>query len=282
MPPFKVPARPRFLDMTYEEAAEQGFDTVEIKWDGHLAFVLFDGEGHWTIYSRTSTLKERGRCHTSMPTALLVGELLVGTNWATRSESRGDLVLFTALELRGEWLQDQEESLRHNRLFEFVRSHRLLMGPLAGRVSVNTRYSIARSAELWARHVEAGARHEGLVFKRSESRWSESVGRQKRESEMDYVIVGVIDSDSTSFAGRGIKAFRLGLYEGEELKEVGQVGTMTEAVRERAYQDPSFYIGRVCTVRGRGVFPSGAMRHPSFVGLRDDKNPEDCVLTSAE
>ena len=38
------------------------------------------------------------------------------------------------------------------------------------------------------------------------------------------------------------------------------------------------YKGKVVVVHGFDRFKSGAVRHPSFGGFRDDKDPKDCVF----
>src|SRR5262249_51846839 len=98
-------------------------------------------------------------------------------------------------------------------------------------------------------------------------------------------------------------ALHLGLYDGGDLVYVSKVGTGFDvrtlkdiSARLRQLERPSSPFARG-TPAGRGhpsVEPrlvaevrfsewtrDGGIRHPSFIGLRDDKRPEDCVRESS-
>ena len=94
-------------------------------------------------------------------------------------------------------------------------------------------------------------------------------------------------------------ALHLGLYEGGELVYVSKVGTgfddktlrlVSEKLRPLARATSPFARGTpagrghhwveprlVCQVRFTEWTRDGGIRHPAFLGLRDDKRPEDCV-----
>ncbi len=145
----------------------------------------------------------------------------------------------------------------------------------------------------WENHLE------GIIGKRADSRyvagrtrdWLKFKCRQHRE----FVIGGYTrPGGSRSFFG----ALHLGLYRDGELVYVSKVGTgfdrnTLRAVHERllplAREDSPFAAGApasaghrwaeprlVCEVEFTDWTADGGIRHPSFMGLRDDKAPEEC------
>jgi ATP-dependent DNA ligase len=69
----------------------------------------------------------------------------------------------------------------------------------------------------------------------------------------------------------------LGLYKDGKLVEVGKVASgLTDAMRKDMSENPDNYIGHVVEVEAMSTTKDGALRHPVFVRMRDDKIPEDC------
>lgn len=100
----------------------------------------------------------------------------------------------------------------------------------------------------------------------------------KKPVEFDYVIMGYSETNSVDFAKRGwIGGLELGLYVGDELINKLTVGSMSFEWREEFSRNRQKYIGKVVTIGGFEIFKSGAVRHPFFVGMHDDKAPEECV-----
>ena len=52
---------------------------------------------------------------------------------------------------------------------------------------------------------------------------------------------------------------------------------MTDAMRVEMWAAPDAFIGQVMEVRGQEI-NDGAIRHPAFIRIRDDKRPEECAL----
>ena len=72
-------------------------------------------------------------------------------------------------------------------------------------------------------------------------------------------------------------AMTLGLYKAGELVEVGRVASgFTDAMREDMAQNPDKYLNHVVECEAMSTTKDGALRHPVFIRMRDDKNPEDC------
>jgi ATP-dependent DNA ligase len=70
------------------------------------------------------------------------------------------------------------------------------------------------------------------------------------------------------YKGKGAGGFTYSLGEGPTL---GRVGTgLSDALRQELFSNPDEYIGRMARVRSQGAFPSGALRAPSLLALRDD------------
>ena len=51
---------------------------------------------------------------------------------------------------------------------------------------------------------------------------------------------------------------------------------MSDEVRGQMSLHPEDYIGRVVIIKGMERLKSGAIRHPQFVAMRLDKNPNQC------
>lgn len=69
----------------------------------------------------------------------------------------------------------------------------------------------------------------------------------------------------------------LGAYKNGQLIEVGRVASgLTDFMREDMANNPDNYIGQVVEVSAMSTTKDGALRHPVFMQMRTDKNPEDC------
>ena len=108
--------------------------------------------------------------------------------------------------------------------------------------------------------------------------------KHKKSATFDCVIMGFTK-------GKGkyntrIGAIIFGQYvntsKGWILKELGQASGMTDAQRNEFSSYPGKYIGKVVTIKGMERLRSGAIRHPQFVILRSDKNPNQCRYYEGE
>lgn len=80
-------------------------------------------------------------------------------------------------------------------------------------------------------------------------------------------------------------AYSIGLLEIPESRELTPLGTVSgfdDATRADLTEHYEQYVGRVFEVTGQEQFKSGAIRHPRWVGWRDDKDAEECVFRADE
>jgi bifunctional non-homologous end joining protein LigD len=152
----------------------------------------------------------------------------------------------------------------------------------------------------------AAARLEGIVAKRAGSayqvRRSDAWLKIKCQRRQEFVIGGYTDPKGSRAR---LGALHVGLYdEGPRLVYVSKVGTGFDAAelerlwqrleplrRDRSPFDVGAPAGRghqwveprlICEVRFTEWTRDGGLRHPTYLGLRDDKRPEECRRETTE
>lgn len=125
---------------------------------------------------------------------------------------------------------------------------------------------------------------EGIMLKRLDAQYmlggrpSNNWYKAKKSMTIDAVILGFTQGKGKYNSQIG--AVRFGQYvdtpKGWILKELGQASGMSDEERKAFTRNPSLHIGRAVTIKGMERLKSGAIRHPIFVGLRPDKNPDQC------
>lgn len=140
---------------------------------------------------------------------------------------------------------------------------------------------------------------EGLIAKRADSRYthgrSDAWLKLKCVGGQEFVIGGFTEPAGSR---TGLGALLVGYYEGSALRYAGKVGTgfdmrtlaklrgdLDELRTERSpFTDPveerrALWVKPVLVAQiGFGEWTrAGRLRHPKFLGLRDDKRPEDVV-----
>jgi len=142
---------------------------------------------------------------------------------------------------------------------------------------------------------------EGLIAKRADSPYVTSRSRDwlklKCEHGQELVVGGFTEPKG---ARTGFGALLLGVYDGAELRYAGKVGTgfdraeldaLTERLQELRRDDPPFADASAIKERGvTWVEPelvaqigftewtgAGRLRHPRYLGLREDKAARDVV-----
>lgn len=73
-------------------------------------------------------------------------------------------------------------------------------------------------------------------------------------------------------------ALRVGAYKDGKIKEVGTVASgLTDANREDMGVNPENWIDKVVEIQCMSTTKDGALRHPVFRRVREDKGPDDCL-----
>lgn len=122
---------------------------------------------------------------------------------------------------------------------------------------------------------------EGLIAKRTTSLYS--AGRSgswvklKKTARVTCVVTGY--TPGTGWAEGSVGALTLGLYDGDELVDVGRVGTGFSASDRK---DLAFALDAgvqlLAEVEYANVTHDRQLRFPSFKGLRTDVDPADCTV----
>jgi ATP-dependent DNA ligase len=127
---------------------------------------------------------------------------------------------------------------------------------------------------------------EGIMLKRLDANYLQG-GRPannwykaKKSATFDCVIMGF--SKGKGKYNNRVGAVVFGQYINGKLTELGQASGMSDSIREDMSLTPQKYIGQVITIKGMERLKSGAIRHPVYAGLRNDKLPKDCKYYSNE
>lgn len=270
--------RPRFVDTYLDNPALDDYDVVEPKYDGMWAEVRIHA-GTMQIYSRHAGLKRTFDIPQDIPDMILLGEYLFGQNWGIRNGLDGMLFLFDAVYINGLDLTDDTLHGRRGVLEQLYRWH-FEKNPDLQWVKLVPQMSNCSGAasiqEAWNEAVITLG-FEGIVFKKSTDTYLDATWpRCKRTFTMDYVCMGFNEGGGKYKGMAG--SIRGGLYVDGVLTEICSVGGLTDIMRQFMWSNPDDFVGRVFEARGFGLFPSGALRHPSFLCFRDDKPAQDCKL----
>jgi len=283
----------------------------EMKYDGYRCLIAV-GDGRARAYTRSGLdwsdkfapiLKEAAKL--KVRTALIDGEAVVldgqgKSNFqalqASLKGGKADLVLFAfdLLSLDGEDLRSEPLVKRKERLAKIVGQ-----GKGAIRFSEHIR---GQGEKLLNSFCQAGL--EGVVSKRAESKYngvrSDDWLKTKCIHRQEFVVVGWTPSDKA----RGFKSLLLAVNDKGKLRYTGKVGTgfdgqeisrllqrmrplerkiapvtaPRDASRAAHWIEPKL----VAEVAFTEVTGDGILRHPSYLGLREDKKPEAVVVEAAK
>ncbi|MDP9035068.1 MAG: non-homologous end-joining DNA ligase [Myxococcota bacterium] len=304
---------PRVLELEKATLLDAPFDDpdwlFEIKWDGFRALLTVHENGHVDLVSRNGKdllgrfpqLAKIGERFTGTP-AMIDGEIVVLDangkssfqrlqNFQGAPRSQVTFVAFDAL---------------------YAEGHDLRAKPLDERKAVLARILKSGSSDvLFSEHVVergralfASAQKEGLEGIVGKKRDSVYLGKRTRDwvkikaqLEQECVIAGWTEPSGSRAA---FGSLVLGLYERGRFVYCGNVGTGFDAATLRAVakkleplatsESPFASTAKikmrrrvhwarpelVAQVRFTEWTEDGAMRHPTFLGLRDDKSPRDC------
>lgn len=167
--------------------------------------------------------------------------------------------------------------------------------------SARIRYSdhiVGNGEQLLHSFCDAGL--EGVISKRADGRYigTRSGGWLKTKciKRQEFVIVGWTPSDK----GRAFRSLILGVHDGGELRYAGKVGTgfntnelfrLMDLMQPLAQDKPTLKASRAEVRGAHWIKPrlvaeiaytemtnEGTLRHPSYLGLREDKKPQAVVL----
>tara|TARA_Y100000310_G_C20662563_1_gene805586 strand:+ start:996 stop:1865 length:870 start_codon:yes stop_codon:yes gene_type:complete len=102
--------------------------------------------------------------------------------------------------------------------------------------------------------------------------------KAKKEYDYDMVIMGFeLSTALTKTAVAYCKNITVGQYVNGTLTAMGKVGSMDDKISQNIAGNFQAYKGKVVVIKGFGRFDSGAVRSPSLVRFRTDKNAIDCI-----
>ena len=281
----------------------------ELKYDGYRTLIAVGG-GAAKAYTRTGLdwsdrfpgiVAEAAALDAT--SALIDGEAVVfdaggRTSFqALQAALKGDrgaitYVAFDLLSLDGADLTDEPLTTRKERL-----------AALIGEGGSHMRYSdhiVGKGEALFETFCEAGL--EGVVSKRADSKYSGARSgswlKSKCTRRQEFVIVGWLPSDKI----RGFRSLLLGVHEDGKLRYAGKAGTgfggdeierLLGLLKPLERKTPSVEAPRAAVRGAHWVTPKlvaeiaftettgdGVLRHPSYLGLREDK-PADQVVVEA-
>ncbi|WP_324740893.1 DNA ligase D [Tsuneonella sp. CC-YZS046] len=281
----------------------------ELKYDGYRTLIAIGGEGD-RAYTR-SGLDWSDRfagliadaASLNAGSALIDGEAVVRLPDGRTSfqalqgalKDNPDIIeyfAFDLLELDGEDLTGLPLTARKERLAALIG---------AGTERIHYSDHIVGSGEKLLDSF-CGAGLEGVISKRADARYSGTRSgtwtKTKCIRRQEFVIVGWLPSDKR----RGFRSLLLGVNEDGQLRYAGKVGTgytddeierLSAVMAPLERKTPTVEAPRAAVRGAQWIEPrlvaevaytevtgDGVLRHPSYLGLREDKKPEAVVLES--
>ena len=267
-------AQPEELDW-FEKLGEF---CIEEKYDGIWAACIIDENGNIEFWSRNDKKKTEGEVINlykyklpRLKNSILIGELFAFSQAAKKS-GNVSFIVFDIIKYKGQDVSQLNNPERR----EIIESLKIYNGKfkLASRFYKDFK-------KTYEDIIKNGG--EGIIIKKVVGKtpyrgnthnfnWI----KVKKEVRISYVVCGFNISDSDSWAG-DIKSIKAGLYDRNgELKVVCNVGSMGHRERRWFSDHQKEAIGKVIEVKGYEIFRSGAVRHPSLIGIRDDIEPLQC------
>ena len=255
------------------------FDVFELKFDGIWGQLLLEGDT-WQVWSRNGLLKRHGKLQGKWLRTLLHSEFLYASEWSKdRPDIYNKLAVFDAEMINGITLEKFSNGEAREVLAATVNELQAQGENIVSGLFLVDQYPIIQAPKVWEEMV-VKHKFEGLVFKNSQAPWGSPFGRMKASYTMDYVCMGFLDSDSDTYAGWGVASILGGLYKDGKLERSCKVSGLTDYWRAEFYKNRGKYIGLVFEAEGKKISKKGALRHPNFLKVRDDKPSEDCKWPS--
>jgi bifunctional non-homologous end joining protein LigD len=306
--PMPEPRKPQLA--TLVDAPPQGRDWLhELKYDGYRCLIAI-GEGTVRCFTRNG-LDWTDRFASLVPSALALpvesalidGEVVVldedgrasfaALQQAMKSKATLTFFAFDLLEINGEDIAKQPQIDRKTRLEEIV-------GTFGEQGAIYySEHVRGQGDKVFASLCEQG--QEGIVSKRADAPYrsgrTKSWLKVKCGMRQEFVIGGWTPSDKRA----GFKSLLVGYYRGKDLVYAGRVGTGFDATLLRDISaklkplarktNPFKGVPGATARAARWVKPElvaeiayteltddGILRHPSFQGLREDKDARSITL----
>lgn len=291
----------------------------EVKWDGYRTVAYLD-KGTVELRSRNNNSFEKFYpVHDALAQwpikAIVDGEIVVVNdqglshfsglqNW--QSEDDGDLLMYVFDILWLDGIDCTQLTLLERR--EILRQ----LVPTEGIIKFSENFE-ASGTEFFQAAQAIGL--EGIIAKRADSIYQPDTRTKnwlkiKTEQRHEAVITGYTRNEGSS---KLFSAVILGVYDNEELRFIGQAGTgftdkmQTDLLKkmkplettkcpfktEPVINKPTMFRRNppkaeviwlkpklVCEVKYQELTSEGIMRHPSFQGLREDKNPKEVFINT--
>jgi ATP-dependent DNA ligase len=244
---------------------------LQLKQDGIWARVII-ADGFVKVFSKTGQLKKSFRSNFTMPLLVrepivLVGEFMFGSQRSKQGDESGKLYIFDCLMVKGADIATSPYKERYRQAVSICLE-------LGYPFEVVPCYSLSKLGEFW--HSLADT-HEGFIVRKWSSTYYTELVKLKFEVEDDFVVMGIKPGEGKHLGRMG--ALLLGQYDGDQLVKVMDCGGgFTDPDRQDWFDNIDLRYGSVVLVKGKGRFAEGALRHPCFVRLRDDKHPRQCIL----
>lgn len=294
--------------MTGKDMIRAGFDIFE-HWDKSMICqekldgwfgVVVRGDGdcywdaNWKKYKKLQAMLPE--LQKFMPTySILVGEVGYGTEKETALAERNGFnrfVIYDCLAWKGEVLKNEDNLTRFKFIDQVYSQSRYAdMSPNESPIQLvrtklldgEGKQNKERAWRTFTNILYEGG--EGIVLKECEGKYvvkgdSTSMYKVKKFVTKDYVCMGFTRSIAPTYLEQGltVASMECGLLVNGKLVQVTQTAGFDFEWRKRFSDHPEQYIGRVVELGGFEVFPSGAMRHSSFLRFREDRVISDCIL----
>ena len=261
---------------------QMGNYVAEPKLDGIFTAAFSDGK-RTRFWSRNRLEKAYGLSEVPLPEGTgLIGELGFGSEHALQRRAKlghDFMDVFGVLFIDYEPILHLNEVERRKRLDKFM-----------AKLSPETRKCYLLVPQYTDKLVERFKQeHEGFVLKFVDLGGSPYIGRRikvsnwvkaKKWYEDDMVVIDKILSKAVSKVSEPmVESLICGMYVDGKLKPLTKVGNgIEDAMSKEFAANFGAYKGKVMKIAHYGQFTSGALRHPSFVAMRDDKDPNECVF----
>ena len=268
--------RPPYYDAKSIYDVPSRYDLFEIKHDGMYCTCSITESGEASLYSRTGKrikiIQIHGWEETKLGPTVLVGEYMMGTARSRFTNLHKRLVTFDCLKSNGVDYSGEKLSVRRAALdYVFTKIATLDFRASSEKMNwiIQSNQFLRQTAELlWSGYVVNG-NQEGLVFKNSNGYFGSAWYRCKKTVTADYVLMDIVPRKNGRVTLVG------GLYVDQKLTKVCRVYTNVP-------KDFDAPIGSVFEASGNQFFESGALRHPKYCRLRENKPAASCKLTTQE